>query len=653
MGGSRIHRRIQHVLAVRYRFLRVFALLSSFLIITVASFVLSLYITLRSPDRLFANSKGSSDPLFPPFNDTTIPPFFRRHPYDTMATYGEGLTGAPTPDQKGEKLIASSVRWHQYPTNTCANHRSNLSKRDGVLIRPTPGLRNFYISRSENNVTRPALTKTYDLPMSPCPEYERVQPNTLVTQLTHKPRLNSFSSVQLLYSIPDLSGIVMAKQRSVETEGVKHVAILMVDAVSRANFMRQLPGVAQYFNQSLTDPASPFVPFFFPYAHTMNLNSRPNQYAMFTGATFEWKRREMIWETAGREGWVTALFSQDCGDDVRRPFKGNLDDWDVAFAGFLCDRVYQYNIHGPANGKRCMGGEGSFEQVSRLNMEFIEKIGNGGGSAWTMLSIMEAHNSKGLHFIGNLQPEILDYVRNVTTRGDTALVVVSDHGMHYGPITLNGMGLRELRQPLLAFLMPRRWTETHANETAALTANQDTFISLKDLYSTLADLSGIADSAPEFDASRSMLRLMNSSRGCAEGGVKDAWCSLIPYKTTLLALDSELAVSSLKAATDHINSLTEEHRDACDLHRPGKFYEAATFVRPDGFREVRLSFTTRPLRFYWFVTVVYNSAGDPVDFDVFSIMKDSTTDCTPKGVDTNLCNCSTRWARLTDYIRQY
>ncbi|KAG9391906.1 Protein of unknown function DUF229 [Carpediemonas membranifera] len=604
----------------------------------------SFYLHESVPDLLLANSKGASDPLYPKFNDT-VPLIFRNHSYDVHAAFGAGLTAPPPEEERGARVIASSIRRHvvQSPA-PCSGHKSNLVRapQDDIIIPTKAGL---IYAQHDNIPERKHRIMTDDLQSSPLESAIAVRSNVLVTQILRKSKMRKYNTFQLMYHMPDFEAGLVGKVPAdpASTEGFKHVAMIMIDSTSRANFNRQLPDVVSYL-QSLGDLPVPYDLYSFPFLSVVGTNSQPNQQAMFTGALWDDKRRTLLWEAAREQGWTTGIFSQCCGDDVRMYFVPNYDDWDVAMTGFACDPIFEALSHCHQTGKVCNGAEGSFAQQARHALDFHERVDASGQRAFTYIPIEEAHNGNSLFRLGYIQPELLLLIQTLVERGDTAVVLASDHGLHYGRAYASSQVIWEHRNPHLSVLVPMTWSDTHAEEAAAMAGNERVLLGMRDIFSSLVDLLGLdVTDISQYHEERSVLHPMPFNRTCADAGISDYWCRFHPEPITILDTTAPAVWRIAQLVVDDVNKVTEAHRDVCGLHTLAKVYEAYSFVR-DGNTHLKLTLATRPYKFFFMANIVFPGVGDlsrlrhsSIKYAAQGGLNDRS--CSPKGVNPCMCSC--------------
>ncbi len=620
-------------------------------------FFYSLWVGYLAQDRILANSNGAADSLYPSFNDTSVPLRYRPHTYDVLAAYGDGMTGAAPIHSRGAKMIASSLRWAAQPAASCNRARDNLVSIHGKMIQNISG-RNARLKVYTSN-DRKMWGKTSRTGPASLDRPVVLPPDAVAAEVVVKHLIPFMDNRQVVYTLPS-DAIKPDPTHTVadDDEGVRHVIVMVVDAVSRANFNRQLPAVNKRLQAVETTPNPTIHSFQFPFFHSVGVNSRPNQFALFNGQTYRpnLPPSPFIWEDLRHHGWTTAVISQTCVDLGNVwPSYNNLSRWDVAMTGIACDETYSSVIHSPRQGPVCRGGRKSISDMTESAMKIVNLASDAGRKSFVLMDVLEAHNSKGLHYVSRLDDAIIDIIDFVEDRADTALFILSDHGMHYGPIMLTGQGMRETTNPYLNVILPTVWTEGHNESVAALGANAGVLTSTLDVYSTLADVTGLGPSAAMYSPFHTLTAAQPSTRDCEAAGVPDVWCSMAPGPVTVINPASAIAAEATTEALFELNALTDDHRDVCGIHRLGRLYEMTRRPLPGGGREDRLSLTTKPFRFFYFITLSYNTNGKRVGFGYNHIMGDaSVTECTPEGVSDEVCSCSPGalpW--IIDLVRDY
>ena len=116
----------------------------------------------------------------------------------------------------------------------------------------------------------------------------------------------------------------------------------------------------------------------------------------------------------------------------------------------------------------------------------------------------------------------------------TAILIVSDHGIHYGKYYDNARaGAAEHALPLFYALMPRRTLAAHPAIEAALCANTRRLVSPFDVHATLLHLLSHPEPPALPDWSRvnhfgveprSLLEEVPAARTCSQAGIPDGSC---------------------------------------------------------------------------------------------------------------------------------
>jgi len=119
---------------------------------------------------------------------------------------------------------------------------------------------------------------------------------------------------------------------------------------------------------------------------------------------------------------------------------------------------------------------------------------------------------------------------------DTAVLLLSDHGIHYGKYYDGAAdGKREHANPLLYFLWPRKLLREKPKLEAALSANRRRLLSPFDLHATLLHVLSYPTPPvlPDWSGAqmrlrpRSLLALVPAERSCEDAGVPEDVCPCI------------------------------------------------------------------------------------------------------------------------------
>ena len=291
-------------------------------------------------------------------------------------------------------------------------------------------------------------------------------------------------------------------------------------------------------------------------------NSPRNQFPMLSGLTsLQWARdhggrgHECI--VPGFDDGVRADRDHTCDkwvfDDYRATgyvslFGTNMCDWGVM------EEVYPFDTRHPPTDHhlmepwchvdydvdklyfrpmtRCLGGRPAHAALMKYERDFLRSYERLPRFSWTVY--LEGHEPS-FRAMANLDADLVAHLLRLrATHGhDTAIFLVSDHGIHYGKYYDNAKaGPAEHSLPLFYALFPRQVLADHPDVESALCVNRRRLVSPFDVHATLLALLSYPEppSLPDWSSfparvrPRSLLKTVPAARTCAEAGVPEDAC---------------------------------------------------------------------------------------------------------------------------------
>lgn len=215
--------------------------------------------------------------------------------------------------------------------------------------------------------------------------------------------------------------------------------------------------------------------------------------------------------------------------------------------------------------KYCTGPETSFDRILDYAIEFAGSFPLDlpyFGLFWT---ISVSHdNANGF---SSMDDRLLDKLKRMEREGvlnEAMIVLLSDHGMRWGPIRDTFVGWYEERLPFLYVWLPKWFRDERPGAYRSLRANRNRLTSPFDLYETLREVlslsGGRANPAPGCPKCRSLLSgPVPRSRGCSDAGISSHWCAC----TTFEPADPRdpLVRRGLRTFLEHVDNVLDRYRD--------------------------------------------------------------------------------------------
>lgn len=177
---------------------------------------------------------------------------------------------------------------------------------------------------------------------------------------------------------------------------------------------------------------------------------------------------------------------------------------------------------------------------------------------------MSHENANGL---SSMDGRLLDKLKRLENEGianDTMIVLLSDHGMRWGPIRNTFVGWYEERLPFLYLWLPEWFREERPEAYSSLRANQRRLISPFDLYETLRDVlqlsGGSANPSSGCPGCRSLLAgPVPLERGCSDVGISSHWCACSAFES--VDPRDPIVQKGAQVFLDHVDKLLDGYRD--------------------------------------------------------------------------------------------
>ena len=315
---------------------------------------------------------------------------------------------------------------------------------------------------------------------------------------------------------------------SADTTGVRerpNIVLLLLDAVSRQQLRRALPNTVT----AIVDPTGPDGARewseFTAYA-LAGPNSGPNQFALYTGhkqqgrnLTNRANSRQMLWERLREAGYITLKIENDCilNSNMMQSLMPKVDHGPE-----LTELMCKFQSH-----PHCVGGRSAAQHTLQFASLFLGMKEYDDVPKAAFVHLTDGHEDS-MTMIRSVDATIAGFIKQQTRTAqntmvrDTMLVVLSDHGLHYGSYFSTPTGQLEHQSPLL-FIRPPR--SLPAMQRAHFLANAGGAATPYDLHETILDAAGIVREGGARLLGRSLFQSMKgASRGCADVGIPDEFC---------------------------------------------------------------------------------------------------------------------------------
>lgn len=274
-----------------------------------------------------------------------------------------------------------------------------------------------------------------------------------------------------------------------KTKTNANILLILLDPMSRSQFRTSLPRTAKILTELGFIRFSNYT--------AVGDNSGPNQAALFTGkplvngregiktstATNDGNRSFWLWDKLQTNGYVTLKAENGCisNSNMLQSIKPRTTH------GQQLHKMYCFDFDRP----NCLGKNLTAEYLANYATQFIDAYHSDehrpNHPPWAaFLSFIDGHEDTLTlaSLLDNVLLKFIHYTSKVTS--NTVIVVLSDHGLHYGPYFRSIPGERERAEPLLYIRLPD-FSPRQQRDT--LKDNSKMFVTPFDVHETLMDIS--------------------------------------------------------------------------------------------------------------------------------------------------------------------
>lgn len=306
-----------------------------------------------------------------------------------------------------------------------------------------------------------------------------------------------------------------------------NVLSILIDPISRTQFLRSLPRTAALLEEKQ------FVRF--ENYMVVGANSGPNQAALFSGEPLTngrngisssashgihnntaVRKTQWIWDELRSSGYITFKAEDGCieNSNMIQSLKPNVTH------GSALHEMFCFSYDRP----NCLGDKLAAEHLFDAAGTFINAYS--GEQPWAaFLSFTDSHEDS-LSMIQILDDTMYEFISGLDL-SNMFVMVLSDHGLHYGPHFQTPAGLKERAQPILYMHLPDKLENQHAKITKK---NAKLWTSHFDVHETLLDIAlGINSNDSPGVIGSSLLKPLANDRLRCDGapGVPSEYCDIV------------------------------------------------------------------------------------------------------------------------------
>ncbi|XP_023214380.1 uncharacterized protein LOC111617303 [Centruroides sculpturatus] len=360
--------------------------------------------------------------------------------------------------------------------------------------------------------------------------------NTIIHKIFHS----------FIHDKPRVEARAMRINQLLKKKDLYSVMIIGVDSVSRLNMHRQLPKTLEYLKTNMDaiemygynkvgDNTFPnLIPLLSGYHEKEIAFCRKSDKVVIDKCPLLWKRfEEFGYRTFYAEdtphmstfNYVKPGFSKQPTDYYFRPFILEAEDnqgW--KYEGF----TYQ-----------CIGPTSETEAVLSWLESFAKNFNTRSYFAFGWINSLTHHF---LNYGSYGDSYYADFFRRLHESGDlknTVVILMSDHGMRWGPIRSTYIGRLEERLPAVLISFPPTFREKHPDLMKNVQINAHRLTTPFDLFATLNNLLDIQESTLQMDywtvphdiasnyirRARSIFQVIPKNRSCSDASIDEHWCT--------------------------------------------------------------------------------------------------------------------------------
>ncbi|XP_071539090.1 uncharacterized protein [Panulirus ornatus] len=360
------------------------------------------------------------------------------------------------------------------------------------------------------------------------------------------------------------------------------VLLMGTDAVSRFNAIRHMPKTYRYLMEEVE--ALDFRGY-----NKIAENTLPNTYALMTGYTLQDldklkcsdKKKyllddcPLIWKDFANEGFLTGF-----GEDVvpRGIFTYRHSGFAKKPVDYFVEDVYRTALSKLSHGvpsfrgftySPCVGPRLTVSVMHDHSLAMAEELQD--------MPYFAFYWSAGITHDHLRMPRVVDdgLVKLLTQFNEngylnhTVVILISDHGLRYGPFRHTYLGMVEEKLPFCFMVFPPWFKKVYPEAWKNLVTNTKRLISNLDIHETLhslasGDFASGAERSVKPKYGQSLFAEVPETRICSDVNIPEVFCSCEVYLTASITDESVIAAAEM--VTKELNSRLEEFVQCEPLH---------------------------------------------------------------------------------------
>ena len=348
-----------------------------------------------------------------------------------------------------------------------------------------------------------------------------------------------------------------------------NVLALGVDAMSRLNFMRQMPNTRRYIIKTLKAAELKGM-------NKVADNTFVNLVPIFAGKFVEelpWDEMKsavpfdnytFLWNSFSMHGYRT-LFAEDAPlistfNYIKEGFHKEPTDY------YLRPFSLALEEHGSLwdHNRICVGSKQETEIVLDYLKLFLSTFKDKPFYAVSFITRLTHDNLNRAGVGDDLYYEFFKWMHDNRFLNNTAIIFFSDHGIRFGPIRETYTGKLEERLPFGYVIMPTWFPTRYPSLWNNLRENQNKLTTPFDYFEMMKDILNFNGKESIYsvnDRGISLFSHIPASRTCEHAGILPHWCTC--HQKQPISTEDTTVKEATKAAIDHINGKLQHKVSPC------------------------------------------------------------------------------------------
>lgn len=393
------------------------------------------------------------------------------------------------------------------------------------------------------------------------------------------------------------------------------VMVLGIDSVSRLNFHRQmnesvnvllneLRGIEFFGFNKVADNTYPNL---MPTLAGLDENELVTACIPYKNQTFD--RCNFIWKTFKAKNYVTAYVEDMASLGLFQYLKPGFKDQptDYSLRPIFIEMEHHIANRRNVNTFICMGKRRTIDILLGYAQKFINAMANRLHFSF-FWSGSFTHDY--LNFPTLIDTDLADFLRLMQSTGaldNLFLILMSDHGIRWGPFRKTYQGMMEERQPFLFVVPPKRFSQQYPEAMRNLVRNRRRLTTHFDLYETFRDLAELdsLESRTIETRAHELLEIEPMPRGislflpipetrtCYNAAIEPHWCTC--HERSELAATDPRVSEVARIIVEHLNEVIKPHPQ-CQHLRLNAVFNANLGTSNTNFRNVTNQFVDIAVR---------------------------------------------------------